>query len=686
MSSADIVVCKTKTDKRGILSKKVKCIKECICTIFLCAIGIILAPSFAFCDATRFIPRIYYYSGELEIDARNEHRAEKTPSQTFKTRDTTLIESLNLSVLSYVYHPRFITLNLSLSGGLRHNWYQTDNFSSSRTSSARKYNFRVRILPEHPYSLELFTMRYSPFVSGRRIKGTQTDIFSKGALFFYKKNRLFFNTWYVTNTIDMGQSQSDSKTYGINGTYFLGPSSTTAGYSKTESKTKGSLRGITESYNLNNQLGSAPVSFISSISLTKWSQELQEFQDLDNQTLTWVETLNVSLPGNLTWSARYRYNEYKQKGKEAETENKVGLTMSHKLYQSLSTSYTKEFEFIKTGSQGKIETITDSLSMSYIKKTPIGTLRTGFDYQTSLSERTDSPEINVTEIHDFYVVEARGGILQLRNRPIVDETDITIRIFNTYLIRDEHFIVLDKATAEILIIYLPDEIYDIIYSGDSEPVAKYYVSYILPGDVKLRRTTFSYNVRLNLFKNRVSPYYIYRKTTEEVLSGSLPYEQIENAPSHTIGVDIMSRDLPVAISGYAQRVYSPVSPSLSYSATLKYHKSLDMTTHFSSSATYTKTSFYKGTGTSSYSYSNYTLTARLQRYIPRKKLRMGITGSFSRTEGSRITSNLYSLTGNLSWKIQKLEIDLSAGLRHADSHRRSVLASSVHLNVKRKLF
>lgn len=654
--------------------------------------GLALAPSTAYSDAARFIPRIYSYSGELEINARHEFDKEKTLTGKTRSSDLTLIEKLNLSVLGYVYHPRFMTLRLKLSGGLRHNWYDTKETHSDRTSSAYGYDFMVRILPEHPYSLDLFTMRTSPFVGGRIVKGTRKDIFSKGAIFNYKKGRLFFNARYITNSTEMRRASSDSKTYGISGTYYLGPSSTTAGYSKTESKSTGGIKGFNESYHLTNKLGSSPVSFISGVSLSKSSQENPSYPRLENETFAWTEALNVSLPGNFEWKANYSRLEHKRKEdgeSEISTENNVRLTVSHRLYQSLSTNYTKDFRFSKSDAGGKIETISDLLSMSYTKKIPIGTLKTGFSYQTSLSERKGGPDITITETHNFDVVEANGGILFLRQRPILDEASIRIRIsainldtgasgrFELRL--DEHYMILDYETAEILIFDLPPEIDYIEWYPEN-----YHVSYKVPGDVELRTKTLSYNVRLELFKNRISPYYIYKRTTQDVLSGTWTRKQ-DDSPSHTLGVDIMSRDLPVTVSGYVQRVYSDINPSLKYSAKLEYRKSLDPTTRLTAKAEYARTNYYERTATQSYSSTVYSISAKLQRSIPRKKLNMSLRTAFSHLEGKRRANN-YSLAGNLTWKVGKLDVGMSAALNYSDRKDSSRLASSLHLNVKRKLF
>ena len=119
-------------------------------------IALIAVPSLSSADMSQFVPRIFDYYGELTVDARYENNESKVNGRSTKISDTTLIEKLNLYTLGYVYHPNFITFRLNLSAGLREEKF-TSTFSDipMSTDPIEEYEFRVYVLPSHPYNLEL---------------------------------------------------------------------------------------------------------------------------------------------------------------------------------------------------------------------------------------------------------------------------------------------------------------------------------------------------------------------------------------------------------------------------------------------------------------------------------------------------------------------------------------------------
>lgn len=660
-----------------------KCIRECICILLFCVTGTLLTPSLAFSDATRFIPRIYSYSGELEIKAKHDFSVDEKPTGKSRKHYTDLREKLNLSVLGYVYHPRLITLSLKLSGGLKHTWYNAESISSNHTSTANEYELRALILPEHPYSLELFTLHVSPFRTGRLIKGPRKDIYSKGAIFNYKKSPLFFNARYTTYTIETGSSRTDSKTYGFSGSYYLGPTVTTVGHSKIESKSRSD--DINENFYLKNRIGSKTAILKSDVELSKSSKRYSALERLETETLLWTEEFDVRALENLTWKAYFSHLDRKEKNKgetvSTITDN-IRLSVNHRIYNSLFTNYTKSFIFSRGEKAGRTETISDQLQMTYIKKIPIGALETGFSYLSSTMERRGGPNITVSnEAHRF------SYFISLQYKPILGVSSIEMEAFNIttfetkrFPFKDTDFMILDYDSAEILILSLPSQI-DFI---EWFPYEFIYVSYEIEGDLELLTKTFSYNVKLKLLKNRITPYYIYKKTTQEVLSGVLT-RRMDDSPSHTIGVDIMIPDLPVKFTVNVQRVYSDINPSLRYNATAEYIKNIDPTTRITAKINYTKINYYKGVATRAYSSSKYSVFAGLHRSIPRKMLYMSVIGAYNRFEGERI-SNAYSLGGSLTWKYSKLDVSLSANLNYTDQEDSKRFFSSYYLNVKRRLF
>ncbi len=77
----------------------------------------------------------------------------------------------------------------------------------------REYEFRTLILPEHPYNLELFVLRYNPFVIGRANSEIGSVTLSKGALFTYKKRPVKFKLNYTIGDTESSRSNSETENF-----------------------------------------------------------------------------------------------------------------------------------------------------------------------------------------------------------------------------------------------------------------------------------------------------------------------------------------------------------------------------------------------------------------------------------------------------------------------------------------
>src|SRR3990172_6680487 len=193
-------------------------------SIFIVVFFLLLSagvPSPVSAALSSFVPKIYDYSAELEIDATYYTDENKSNGRGFKTTDFFSRERLNFYLTGYVYHSRFIQYSLKLSEGLKQRNYTNNTVTSGWIPGiASGYDFTMIILPEHPYNLQLFARRYEPLSKQTLASQAPSVNYSKGAIFTYKKKPYFVTLSYVNNITEATQSTYTNTSYSANATYY----------------------------------------------------------------------------------------------------------------------------------------------------------------------------------------------------------------------------------------------------------------------------------------------------------------------------------------------------------------------------------------------------------------------------------------------------------------------------------
>ena len=145
-----------------------------------------------------------------------------TNSNRIKTTDLFMREKLEFSASGYIYHPRFILFLTKVAAGVKHesfsNEFETQRFN---TLFADEYEFRVLVLPRHPYHLlNCIPSRFEPLTKMTFSGQAHATAYSKGAIFRYKKKPYFFNAHYTEDSTDAGTGSNTVKRYGMIGTYY----------------------------------------------------------------------------------------------------------------------------------------------------------------------------------------------------------------------------------------------------------------------------------------------------------------------------------------------------------------------------------------------------------------------------------------------------------------------------------
>jgi hypothetical protein len=673
-----------------------------IVTLF--SLGAFLSfPSLSCADASEFIPRIYRYAGELQIEMLSDHEVNKTPAGGIRSTDTVLDEKLQLFAAGYIYHPRFISFEGFIGGGLRQEKFQSNTSSDDpyTSSTEDEYGLRVKILPKHPYTLELFTERRSPLVQGRLSLSYKPVYYDSGAIFRYKKRRASLTLSYLDDISKYGTFSVNSRTHAADGSYSIGPFINSAGHRVTDSTTAPSGSKTTQiiSY-FDNTLYFTEASFSSHIDIRRYTQENPLSTSLfTDDTMTWKETASISLPWNFQTSGGYSIDEDTMTTKETsnapetsvtrQTKN-TDFTISTRVYNSLTLNYyINNLSTDSTG--GEITVKTRAFTAGYVKAIPTGRLIGGFFFRNSDTDINNAPTIpdesHTIDLPLGFICDMATGTGSCFNLSAqnVDQNSIIVRVKSPFPPND-------------LIVLTNNVNYTVGPNGNKVLVTitnlpvgfpvpgkyEFHVTYSFTSEmVEYKTTNIGYNIRFELFNNLVNPYYGYSKQDQKVLSGELPGGPQDTATT-TVGVVVLKP--PYSFTEEFQSVGSNINPSRTFRSIADYRKDLAMNTNLYAKIYYTTTS---QSGIASYSDNTLGADTRLQKYVPQKNLSLALGASYAHRQ-SFTASDTYLLSSSVMWKIGKLLLNASATMSESVSEspigNNIIISEQFFLTVTRRLF
>jgi hypothetical protein len=664
---------------------------------------LLLVPSLAHGDIRRFIPTIYSYEGELYADAflLSEHRTADRAADTDK-KHLFFSQRFVFTTKGWVYHPKFILflakIGLGLnedsitgsSGGLK------DGFT---LNSLQDYEFRALILPEHPYNLELFTLRQNPYITGKFSEGIETLSYRTGAIFKYKQKPYKAALSYNISTIESLKYTTDTKALNANASYYKDWGNFSGAISHTDSDTSFAATGSTSSadrYAFGNQLRflQNKIYLTSDLSQNNLKQE-DLLRTFDNRRFSWTEDLNIELPWRFNVHLYFNYFKDDTTTHENATgfEDALwsksysgGISIQHKLYASLTTIYNLSY-LSNSSSTGEAKGPNQSFSSTYTKNIPAGVLKTGISLSSSEIERTDS----LTILNHIPPRTPIFGEFMLPQEVDVSSLDIRVRDDNTgffYQLEPTQYDDLPPVGNSI-----PIRILDIPVEAKNflDPFYEYtfQVTYSLtPEHVKLRTDTTGYFLKLHLFNYLVTPYYSHTHSEQKTLSGSLSGGPDNNT---TDIAGVLFQKNPYSLEIQYQNTQSTLSPFKRYRIEAKYQKAIMLDAWLNARAYYTSVSYTHGSSQTGNSLSENSLGGEisLQKRFPKKNLTTNLGLLYSQTTGGSTSSHNYLADASLIRTMGKLEI--RAGLKVGGSvieqtGKRETLNQYYYLSLRRKLF
>lgn len=670
--------------------------------IMVAVIMLLSVPAVAQGAMGQFAPKIYSTEGEILLDGSFENQQYTTENNSTSRSNTLFTERLVLTTTGWVYHPRFVIFLAKVGAGLAHENITSDYpYSESQgwnTSFMPEYELRAVVLPEHDYNLELYTLRRDRYLPGTVILGYDTVGTDTGAIFKYKRRPWAYNLSYKYTTLESDRYSTDTSAWRTNAVYFKDWGTFAGGY--THEVSDNSYRNIstkltTDEYSLENQLRfwKNRGYLTSNWSEIKFKQD-STLEDLNDRRTMWNERLNLDLPHN--FNANFYFNRYDETTDThvpntnidttlENTSDTLGLSLTHRLYQSLVTTYN--FTSLKVSSTtGDSRGTVHALSTVYTKKVPHGLLVAGLSYSYADIDRSGTPTIlNETDFAQLF------GEFTLQQTDVNPGT-ISIRIKSPFtgtyvgLVRDLHYLViLIGNTVRIQIISIPPG----VLSPDPFYLYTFQVTYeLIRDDATITTRTYGGSVKLELFDNSISPYFSYFHTGQT--TNTVREFSGEPMDTTTYIAGIYLQKLPYSLLLEYQDVQSNVNPYQLMKAEANYRKELSSFTRLNLKALYQRTkhgdTYGQGGG---FTEDFIGSTLWFQRRYPKKNMTLNLGATYNRSTGLN-TRQSYSFDGELLWKLKQFELRAGMGIGYTDitydSGKQESLFQRYSLSVRRQIF
>ncbi len=662
-------------------------------------------PSVALCDMKQFIPTITDYAGDLETNMLYQSNDNKSGTVAkWSNTNELFTENLNLLLSGYIYHPRFIIFLGKVTGGLQQSEYRDNNSSTPfSTSFANEYELRVKILPEHPYNLELYTSRTEPFALQTVYSSVRPVTYEKGAIFNYRMAPLSFNAAY-RNTTTQSSDTSDSTTEVVSAGYNIKHVNSAFSYTNSDVSTLSGRSRSQSTYNITNLISYEKMSFLDNIVLnSSFFRNTYDQKDpfdggLDEQEqyILWTELLHMELPWNFKSDISYNlsqdsinsvFNDSDTATKTSNDTSRFIATLTHRLFRSLSTVFS--YSWSATNSQGgETSGDTESVNATYTKTIPGGLLILSGSGSINTTDNTGS----VSTVNQQYTAKATGADYFSVPQGMTDEASITVYVVDpqtgiTYLLTNNVNYRIDPVgnTFRITILNL-NNIPGFTVNPDPNFVYTFKVTYSSEqGTYVLRTTDTGYSVALDLFNHLVHPYYNYMHTSQDVVSGFFP-----GGPLHSTDnvIGVLLQKAPFRMQSEYEDYASTSNPYTAWRQRLGYNKTISPSLSFSAGLNYTLNNYPQSSLRNAYTEKEGSANIAMRKTFL-SNLNFALSSTYSQTSGL-VSATSLSFNSILTWHVGRLYIEGGATNQHTNSGSgiSKVQTSSAYyyLKMRRQLF
>ena len=652
-----------------------------------------------------WVPRPFENGAYFELWGTKERDDSNNAGRTTHWEDTFFTEKLTVYSYGYVYHPRFLAYEASIGGALKQENYSS-NFAPSTGwthDTGLDYTGRLFFLPEHPYNLQLFALRYEPLYkeqSQTRHGNVET---SNGARFRYRSRPWFLNAGYLDNTTSSSTDRSEVKRVDLNGEYFreFGGGHTfsaTAFFLPSWFSGSRELDGSSTQYGVTGLVDMHTVRVDLTASQTDYEQESPLSGRIESDQFHFQERLSAYFPLNFRGDFLYRVIDNETTTRTLAAPAPVALSddshdleaiLSHRLYESLDSRYI----FLRSereSSGGDSTAVSHTLGFDYGKTIPRGRILAGVNLSTVRTDSTGRTDVS-NEPHPAVTVPTTPGSFVLSQQN-VDPDTVAIYMRSTLppfdlilLVEGIHYLVNPVGNSlEINVFLLPPP----FLPGTYDFVATYALT---TGTFEMRTNSTGFHTSVDLLDARLTPYYRFLAVRSDVLAGVFPGVPLDST-TNTLGLSY--QDGPWRTFGEFTNFEWDVSPYDEWRAEVQYTRSLDPTLRLWTSGALFHRRYPDGSSVGEpnpYTEESATVSGSVQKEFLERALLLSGGGSFSRVLGL-VDSDSYSANASMSYRIGKLE--LAAGAELYGAHTRGAGISGqydrthpyYYVKIRRRIF
>ena len=662
----------------------------------------LFAPSVSALGVRDFLPHVTGYTAGLDVDGSYESHNEQIGEDKTKRSDAFFREMLYFKTSGFIYHPRFVLFAAQISGGLKEEQYKSGgNVAPWRFFGAWEYDLRALALPKHPYNLELFTTRIEPLSKGVLSSSFQTVSYNSGAVARYKKKPYYLDLHYFRNTTESKTAKYSTDKYGLLANYhkdlLQGNNYTAALAFDRQTSSALGTRAASDDFGLSAGFRYNILRASTSITYHDFGQHTPAIGlKTSGKTIAWMGHEAVSLPWNFAIDASQNLSKttFHVGGSNitdqslSATNKYAAFSITHQLYQSLLSKYTGAYAATNFD-EGSSTTFSNNFGFAYSKRIPGGFLRADMGFGNS-DINTTGPQNIPSEAHDGHWVPFGTFLLDKdgaqRDSILVFVKSVLVTGELVFLTEGMHYRVDPVgATFRVTIFALPPEF---PIPGTYDFVVSYTVR-----DQKAERkvSSLSYSVRLELFGDKVVPYWNHDERDDKVVKG------VSDIPESKVTTDTWGLLLQLGrlrLAGRYSEVKTPSSPSKGWTAQADYNDTFFKYTRLQSTVIYSNTRYPEGIagvqgGERAYTETVFSSSVGLQQRIPQLNFFIYIGGGYSEEKGIG-KSTSYAGFSNLSWGRGRLYLELGANLSKSKSEINDVTSRRTDqyyfLRVKRKFF
>ena len=658
--------------------------------------GIFCSPPSATSEEIDFTPRIQDLDGALELGASHRSYTYTTGGRRLNNENDTTYERLSIRAAGYVYHPRFVIYSVRGAGGLHEEKFDFNGDSRKNTRFSEEYAISTTLLPEHPYNLTLSAERRMitlPLLASGPDHITST---SESARFRYDIRPATLQLSAVSTRLE-GHETYNARTFNASGSYLLGPLANFGAFSSTDYTTSDGSVGNLKGYSYGNDLRLSVFSLGSSIGRSQRVENGPQRGIAENDSLYWSENLGAALPLNFSVNLTHDYRD--DTITIGQTQNAPGvdafsrtdsdsLTLTHQLYRSVRSSFMERRTRSRSAG-GETESTGQNLSVGYSKIIPSGNLNAGYNMLHSTQDRSGSPTIT----REFHSIPVPGTFTL--SALAADPSSITVMVKdpvtdNLVLMPryTSYDIVSVGNTQEIIVLNIPAGV------NPPPPPAvnfEFLVTYSLqPSESTTEMRGSGISVDLVFLDGLINPYYSYFSSSQEVVSGFLPFGD-DTTRSQTIGYNLHKE--PFLLMAQYTASESQISPSRSLTTSAGYRE--DIYDDLNVSARVSYGSVFRpavdGSGlTDDYSEETTGMEIQMSKVFPHNNLTLTAGGVYAQRSIVDIVIRTYSFKTGVNWRVGKLKINAGGmtGYSHSSGARLNQKneAVSYYLTVSRNIF